>query len=102
MKNVRIIDPEAHQIDYRLNQLCVRVRRSTCQLIARGEGEWSPLGPRRRLPIDIPHDEQTLHDAGSDALKLTAWQYEQERPVSDIRAVLSRKKDFEAALNGHS
>jgi len=101
MNNVRLVDREAQHIDYRLNQLGVRVRKSTCQLIARGEGDWAPLGPRRRLPIDIPHDEQTLHDAGTDALKLTAWQYEQEHPVADIRAVLSKQKDFEAALNSH-
>ena len=98
MKNRRIVDREAQYIDYHLNLLGVRVWRSACQLIARGQGTWAAIGPKRTLPIDIPHDEPTLQEAGSDPLRLTAWQFEREHPGTDIRAVLSGEKDFETAL----
>ena len=101
MRNLRVIDREAQQIDYRLNLLGVRVWRSACQLIAKGQGTWASVGPKRSLPIDIPYDEQTLSEAGSDALRLTAWQYEREHSGTDIRAVLSGKKDFDTALKDH-
>jgi hypothetical protein len=98
MKNLRIVDREAQQIDYYLNILGIRVWRSACQLIARSEGKWTSIGPKHNLPIDIPRDEPSLREAGSDTLRLTAWQYEQEHPGTDIRAVLSAKKDFDSAL----
>ena len=101
MRNLRIIDREAQQIDYRLNILGVRVWRSACQLIARTEGRWTSIGPKHSLPIDIPHDESSLREAGSDTLRLTAWQYEQEHPGTDIRAVLSGEKNFDIALGDH-
>jgi hypothetical protein len=101
MKNLRIVDHEAQQIDYHLNILGVRVWRSACQLIARTGQKWTSIGPERSLPIDIPHDEPTLQKAASDPLRLTAWQYEQEHPGTDIRAVLSGQKNFETALQGH-
>lgn len=92
MKNLCIVDYEVQQIDYHLNLLGVRVWKSACQLIARGQGKWTSIGPKRRLPIDIPHDTLTLHEAGSDALRLTAWQFEREHPGQDIRAVLRGKR----------
>jgi hypothetical protein len=98
MKNRRIIDREGQYIDYHLNLLGVRVWRSACQLIARAEGKWSSIGPKHSLPIDIPHDEPSLREAGADTLRLTAWQYEQEHPGADIRAVLSGEKNFDTAL----
>ena len=101
MRNLRIINRETQQIDYRLNILGVRVWKSACQLIARGQGDWVSVGPKRSLPIDIPGDTLSLQDAASDTLRITAWQYEQEHPGTDIRAVLSGEKDFDSALGGH-
>jgi hypothetical protein len=101
MTNLRITDRKAQHIDYHLNILGVRVWKSACQLIARGQGKWASIGPKRNLPIDIPNDEPTLHKAGADSLRLTAWQFEREHPGTDIRAVLSGKKDFETALKEH-
>jgi hypothetical protein len=98
MKNVRIVDRAAQQIDYHLNILGVRVWRNSCQLSARAEGNWTSIGPKRNLPIDIPRYEQSLQAAGSDTLLLTAWQYEQAHPGRDIRAVLSGKLKFDTAL----
>jgi hypothetical protein len=98
MKHIRIVDRETQQIDYHLNLLGVRVWRRACQLIARSDGKWASIGPERSLPIDIPHDELSLQAAASDTLRLTAWQYEQEHPGTDIRAVLSGKKSFDTAL----
>jgi len=99
MRNVRVIDCEAQEIDYHLNILGIRVWRGACQLIARAQEKWTSLGPKRSLPIDIPHDETSLQRVGSDALLLTAWQYEHENPGTDIRAVLSGKKNFDVAVN---
>ena len=95
---VRIVDSEACHIDYRLNLLGVRVRDKDCQLIARGNGSWEPMGPKWELPVHIPADEATLRAASTDTLRLTAWQYDQEHPNSDLRPVLSLEKDFKQAL----
>jgi len=95
---VRIVDSEACDIDYRLNLLGVRVRDKDCQLIARGNGSWEPMGPKWELPVNIPADEATLRAASTDTLRLTAWQYDQEHPNSDLRPVLSLEKDFKQAL----
>jgi hypothetical protein len=76
MSNHRFADPDANHIDYCLNILGVRVWRDVCQLIAKSDGQWTFIGPKWDLPIEIPTDEQSLKDAGTDTLRLTAWQYE--------------------------
>jgi hypothetical protein len=48
------------------------------------------------LPIIVPTDAA---DLGSDPLLITAFQYEHERPGSDLYDVLAQRKDFDAALN---
>jgi hypothetical protein len=94
---VRITYPSAKYIGFKLNLLGIRVSSDDCQLLAKdGNGRWSPLGPPRPLPIDLPTDPSKI---GPDALILTALQYDSERPGSDLRALLAKKKDFEAALN---
>ena len=93
---MRVPNPDEKCIGYRLNILGVRVWKDHCQLVARdSRGAWTPFGPPRPLPVKIPEDPSRV---GSDALLITALQYEAERPGSDIRDVLAQKKDFEAAL----
>ena len=101
MSTPRFADPSKKDVDYCLNLLDVRVWRETCQLITRGNGECTSIGPKWDLPIAIPNDEQSLKGAGSDALRLTAWQYENEHPGTDIPEVLSQKKDFDVAITQH-
>ena len=98
----RYADQSASHIDYRLNILGIRVWEHSCQLIARAAGgSWTSLGLQWELPIDIPHDKVTLKAAGSDTLRVTAWQYEQEHPGTDIREVMSQRKPFRVALTEH-
>jgi hypothetical protein len=47
------------------------------------------------LPVEVPAD---IHELGSDPLLMTAFQYDQECPGSDLRAVLSQRKYFDDAL----
>jgi hypothetical protein len=97
----RNADQEAQHIDYCLNILGIRVWKSHCQLIAKSGAEWTSLGPKWDLPIEIPSDTRTLKGAGTDTLRLTAWQYEQQHPGTDIRTVLSQSDPFETAINRH-
>ena len=101
MGSYRNADKALNHIDYCLKQLGIRVWSDSCQLIAKGNGNWGPLGPKWDLPIDVPQDAATLKTAGSDPLRLTAWQYLNEHPGSDICEVLSQRKDFHDALDEH-
>jgi hypothetical protein len=95
---VRVVDRQADRIFYHLNLLGVVVSQDRCQLIAKSvEGSWEPIGPSRPLPIRLP---QTLGEAEPDALLLTVYQYDRERPGSDLRGVLDQTIDFRTALHG--
>ena len=52
---------------------------------------------QRELPIRFPLTPSELNDVAGDTLRLTAYQYDAERPGSDLRAVLALEKEFEAA-----
>jgi hypothetical protein len=91
-------DPQLRHIDYCLKLLGIRVWENSCQLIAKGDGSWGPLGAKWDLPIVIPQDEGTLKAASTDTLRLTAWQYEREHARTDVAEVLSQRKDFSVAL----
>lgn len=94
---MRVPDRVGKCIGYRLNILGVRVWKDYCRLVAKDTtGKWTPLGPPRSLPIDIPNDPSSI---ASDALLLTAYQYEVERPGSDLRDILAQTKDFDFALS---
>jgi hypothetical protein len=95
--SMRITNAEKSFIGYRLNILGVRVYSGYCQLIARVGDDWATIGSPRNLPVVVPTDP---HLAGSDPLLLTAFQYEQEKPGSDLLDVLAGRKDFHSALNG--
>ena len=95
---MRVADALASFIDYRLNILGVRVWENSCQLIAKGSNGWDTFGPRWDLPVHVPRIPPELKQAASDTLRMTAYQYQMERPGSDIAEVLSRQKDFNAAL----
>ena len=101
MSTHRNADSNLNHIDYCLNLLGVRVWRNSCQLIAKGDGNWGPLGPKWDLPIEIPKTPSELKTAGTDTLRLTAWQYENEHPGTDLREVFSQQKDFSTALSEH-
>jgi hypothetical protein len=101
MASHRNADKKLSHIDYCLQQLGIRVWAESCQLIAKGDGNWGPLGPKWDLPIEVPQDATALKTAGSDTLRLTAWQYRQEHPGTDLSEVLSQRKNFSAALNEH-
>ena len=96
---MRVVDRAARLIDYRLNILGIRVWEDACQLIAMsGGGGWSPLGPRWDLPVHVSQNVEELKTASVDTLRLTAYQYNAERPGSDLTDVLGKSKDFESAL----
>jgi hypothetical protein len=93
---LRVPDRSGEFIGYRLNILGVRVWKNYCRLVAKdATGAWTPLGPPRPLPIIIPGDPSSI---ASDALLLTIYQYDVERPGSDLRQVLAQNKEFELAL----
>ena len=98
---MRVVDREKKWIGFRLNLLGVRVwKDGRCQLVARNrDGRWDTLGPSRRLPVHIPDDVAVI---GTDTLLLTAYQYEHEKPGSDLRALLEQSSDFEDAVNAVS
>ena len=79
-----------------MNILGIRVWKDRCQLVGRNQrGEWTTFGPTRSLPVHVPHD---ISEIGSDTLILTAYQYDSERPGSDIRDVLALNRNFDEAL----
>jgi hypothetical protein len=96
---MKIVNREARTIDYRLNLLGIRVSKDGAQLIAKWRGdEWATIGPRRELPIRFPLTPSDLNGVAGDTLRLTAYQYDAERPGSDLRAVLALEKEFDAAV----
>ena len=95
---MRVVDASGY-IDYRLNLLGLRVTQTECQLIARGDGHWEPMGPKWTLPVEFPSGPETVKTASTDTVRLTAWQYDREYPASDLRRVLAQTTTFEAALN---
>jgi hypothetical protein len=101
MASHRNADKTLCHIDYCLQLLGIRIWANSCQLTAKGNGNWGPLGPKWDLPIEVPQDAEALKTAGTDTLRLTAWQYMNEHPGTDICDVLSQKKQFDNALNEH-
>lgn len=95
---MRIVNPEAGWIDYRLHILGVRVREQSCQLVAKSGEEWIEMGPRWDLPVTIPASPADLNSGAVHTLHLTAYQYDMENPGTDLRVVLGRQKDFQTAL----
>jgi hypothetical protein len=47
---------------------------------------------------DSPPERGAAQAAAADTLRLTAYQYVNENPGSDLADTLSKRKDFEAAL----
>lgn len=99
--DIRNSDEKSRHIDYCLNIMGIRVWEDRCQLLARGFGGWIPIGPDWPLPIEVPDSEASLIAAGEDALRITAWQYAQEHPGTDISEVLSMRTPFQTALKQH-
>ena len=93
---MRISNPGDRSIAYHLNILGIITWEHRCQLVAKNSaGEWMPIGGARALPLELPED---LTDIEGDPLLLTVYQFELERPGSDLREVLTKSKDFEDAL----
>ena len=95
---MKAVDRVARAIDYRLNILGIRVWEDACQLIAISAGGWSALGPRWDLPVHVPLGAEELKAAAANTVRLTAYQYNTERPGSDLVEVLNRTKSFDSAL----
>jgi hypothetical protein len=95
---MRFVDANRRFIGYRLNILGIRVWPTECQLISHAAGKWTVLGARWDLPIEVPDTAESLRKAVGDPLRLTAWQYDNEFPGSDIRDVLAQRKSFTDAL----
>ena len=94
---MRVIDKTSKCVSYRLNLLGIAVWRDRCQLLARNEkGNWKPLGASRDLPIQLP-DQMDV--AQFDALLLTAYQYDQQNPGSDLRDLFAQTKSIDEALS---
>lgn len=70
--------------DYCLNQLGIRVWESHCQLIGKSDGTWHSIGPRWVLPVEVPHTAEQLAQYWGDALRMTAWQYKEAHPDTDL------------------
>ena len=95
---MRVADVLNGSIDYRLNILGVRVWEGACQLIAKSGPGWETMGPRWDLPVQVPLNTDEVKAAAVDTLRMTAYQYQIERPGSDIVEVLGCVKDFKVAL----
>ena len=80
MASHRFADKKLNHIDYCLEPLGIRVWEKSCQLIAKGSGEWGSPGPKWDLPIEVPRDPNSLKSDGSETLRLTAWQYTKTHP----------------------
>ena len=94
---MRFVNKEERYISYRLNILGIRVWEDRCHLVARNRtGDWVQLGQARSLPLSLPQDPA---DIRADPLLLTAYQYDLERPGSDLRELLSQTRPFDEALN---
>jgi hypothetical protein len=96
---VKVINRKEQCIGYRLNILGVRVYRDYCQLSAKSGNEWLPVGPIKPLPVIVPEDPA---GQGTDPFLLTAYQYDQEHPGSDLYEVLAQRKSFDEAMNQDS
>ena len=48
--------------------------------------------------MHVSQNVEELKTASADTLRLTAYQYNAERPGSDLTEVLGKSKDFESAL----
>jgi len=97
-----VAESGAGRIDYRLNILGIRVWKDSCQLIAKTSRGWEALWPQWKLPVRVPQNSEEMKDAAADTLRLTAYQYNTEQPGSDLVEVLSKRKDFSAALKDAS
>lgn len=94
---MRVVNKLERYVSYRLNILGIRVWEDRCHLVARNrDGEWMQLGRAHSLPVRLPQDPAEID---ADPLLLTAYQYDLERPGSDLRDVLSQTRAFDDALN---
>ena len=95
---MRVPNRREQCIGYRLNIVGVRVFRTYCQLVAKSGEQWVTIGQPRNLPIELPRQ---VADIGDDPLLLAAYQYDSERPGTDLRDVLAQRKNFDEALAEH-
>ena len=97
-RGYRFINREEGYVSYRLSQLGVRVFRDAAQLAALYRGEWTTIGPRRPLPIALPQNTVELTVCEADPLRLTAYQFDEECPGTDLKEVLSGETSVEQIL----
>jgi hypothetical protein len=98
--SMKVVNRRERWIGFRLNILGIRVWENTCQLVAISRGQWDTLGPRWDLPVQVPVTPEDLKAAASDTLRLTAYQYVNQNPGTDLADLLALRKDFEVAMRG--
>jgi hypothetical protein len=95
----KIADTENSTLDYRLNQLGIRVWAESCQLIAKSGDGWRSIGMARKLPVKAAIGREELQLVIDDPLQVTVYQYIAANPGTDLADVLSQAKPFAEALN---
>lgn len=95
---MKVVNRETGTIEYRLNILGIQVTKNFAQLLAKWHGDdWVTIGPLHELPVHIPMTQAELKASASDALRITAYQYQAEHPDADLQQVLALEKEFDAA-----
>jgi hypothetical protein len=89
---VKVADPAAGMIDYRLNILRIRVWEHFCQVIARSGKAWGTIGPRCDLPAHVPQNAEELKAAA--AKPLGADRVSILRRTSGVRSRSSAERDL--------
>lgn len=96
----RVIDSVRRFVDYRVNQLGVRVTDKECQLISKSGDTWIAMRFILKLPVAIPEKIDSGMTAKEDPIRVTAYQYMQECPGSDLASVLAKTKSLDEAMTG--
>jgi hypothetical protein len=97
---MKVVNRRERWIGFRLNILGIRVWEDSCQLVAVNQGHWVTLGPRWNLPVHVPETTEELKAAVFDTLRLTAYQYVNQNPGTDLADLLSCRKGLETAMAG--
>jgi len=94
----KIVETGSQWIDFRLNQLGIRVWENACQLISKQNMAWVTLGPVVELPVMTPRNGEELTRAWADPIRMTAFQIMQDHPDSPLEDILLRNKALREVL----
>lgn len=94
----RIVEPSTQWVDFRLNQLGIRVWEDSCQLISKHKSAWVTLGPVVALPLNTPRNRDELLQSWADPIRMTAYQIMQDNPGSELSELLLKRKSLKDVL----